>query len=109
MHRSDEDRDGGRLQIARVEHLIFQAPKETFAGRVARPQAHFVRNNNCLDQKPSLTVSQTQAQIYCAAMRTVPQGDCEGDWQLQAQRCYRVCHVTLRALGCPEGCNRRER
>ena len=38
-------------------------------------------------------------------MWAVPQGDGESYGQLQAQRCDQVCHVTLRALGCPEGCN----
>jgi hypothetical protein len=28
--------------------------------------------------------------------------------ELKAQRCDRVWHVTLRALGCPEGRNRQE-
>jgi len=38
----------------------------------------------------------------------MPQCDCEGDAQLEAQRCDRVCDVTLRALGCREGRNRWE-
>ena len=35
----------------------------------------------------------------------MPQGACECDAQLMAQRPDRVRHVTLSALGCPEGCN----
>lgn len=38
-------------------------------------------------------------------MRAMPESDCKSDAQLESQRCDRVCDVTLRAQGCPEGCH----